>query len=110
MADPLSIITGCAGLIGGITTISARIANFVSSVRESRKDMQAVAYELVSLSLCLEALRNDCWSCKVEYPEAMQRQLQEILVNCDLVLQQIDDLLIKLSSGRLGRKIQCKST
>src|SRR2546421_10800485 len=104
--EPLSITTGCVGLISGITNLSMHIALFVSEIRSDRKDMNAVQRELASLSLCLEALRIDCSSRRVDYPEAIRENLAQALVNCDVITQQIKELLNKLSSGRLGRRIQ----
>ena len=104
--EPLSITTGCVGLISGITNLSMHIALFVSEVRSARKDMDAVQRELASLSLCLEALRIDCSSRRVDYPEAIRENLAQALINCDVITQQIKELLNKLSSGRLGRRIQ----
>lgn len=104
--EPLSITTGCVGLISGIANLSMHIALFVSEVRSARKDMDAVQRELASLSLCLEALRIDCSSRRVDYPEAIRENLAQALINCDVITQQIKELLNKLSSGRLGRRIQ----
>jgi hypothetical protein len=77
--DPFSITVGCAGLIGGITNLSMHIALFVSQVRSARKDMDSVSSELVSLQLCLEALRSNFQSQRVDYPEVMRSSLPEIL-------------------------------
>jgi hypothetical protein len=68
--------------------------------------MDAVQRELASLSLCLEALRIDCSSRLVDFPEAIRGNLTQALINCDVITQQINELLNKLSSGRLGRRIQ----
>src|SRR5947208_3368665 len=98
--EPISIVTGCVSLIGGITNLSMHIAVFVSEVRSARKDMDAVQRELASLSLCLEALKIDCSSRRVDYPEAIKENLAQALVNCDVITQQIKDLLDKLRAGR----------
>jgi hypothetical protein len=52
----LAITIACASLISGIVTLSQQIATFVSSVRNARKDMDAVSRELSFLKLSLEAL------------------------------------------------------
>lgn len=55
----LAITVACASLISGIVTLSQQITTFVSSVRNSRKDIDAVSRELSSLKLSVEALRDD---------------------------------------------------
>ena len=44
------------------------------------------------------------------YPEAIKENLAQALVNCDVITQQIKDLLDKLRAGRLGRRIQWASS
>ena len=104
--DPISITTGCVSLIGTIGTFSRYIALFVSEVRNARKDMDAVYRELGSLSLCLESLRTDCSTGSVGYSKSLRTQLGLSLNNCDIIIQQMKDLLQKLQSNRLGRRIQ----
>jgi hypothetical protein len=106
MAEPvaLAITVACASLISGIVTLSQQITTFVSSVRNARKDMDAVSRELSSLKLCLEALRDD--SSKINFPESLQQNLVGVLQNCDDVTQQMQDLLKKVSSESLHRHIQ----
>lgn len=93
-----------ASLISGIVTLSQQINTFVSSVRNARKDMDAVSRELSSLKLSLEGLRDD--SSKINFPESLQQNLVGVLQNCDDVTKQMQDLLKKLSSESLRRHIQ----
>jgi hypothetical protein len=102
--DPISITSGCVGLLTGVAHLTSQITSFVSSVRDARKDMAAVSGELVSLSLCLETLRDD--SMKIKYPEAFNENLLTVLKNCDTVTTEMTTLLGKLSSANLMRKIQ----
>ena len=104
--EPLTIATTCLGLINGIASLAQHISVFVNDVRGARKDMDMISRELASLSLCLEALRTDCRSERVQYPKASRKCLQGALLNIDVVTQQVKDLLQRLSSGRLGRRIQ----
>ena len=61
MPEPvaLAIAVACASLISGVVTLSKQITSFVSDVRASRTDMDAVSRELSSLTLCVQALRDD---------------------------------------------------
>jgi hypothetical protein len=104
--EPLTIATTCLGLINGIASLAQHITVFVNDVRGARKDMDMISRELASLSLCLEALRTDCRSERVQYPKASRKCLEGALLNIDVVTQQVKDLLQRLSSGRLGRRIQ----
>jgi hypothetical protein len=106
MPEPiaLAITAACASLISGVVTLSKQTSSFVSDVRAARKDMDAVSRELSSLTLCLEALRDD--SSKISFPKSLQQNLFGILRNCDDVTKEMQDLLSKLSSESLRRRMQ----
>ena len=106
MLDPLTTATSCISLINGITSLTLHIAVFVNDVRGARKDMDLISRELTSLSLCLGALRTDCQSHQIEYAEASRKGIEQALLNIDVLTHQVKDLLQKLSSGRLGRRVQ----
>jgi hypothetical protein len=80
------------------------INSFVSAVRDARGDMADVNRELSSLSFSLSILQEDAG--KVSYPESLEKSLTEVLRNCDRVTTQMKVLLDKLSSMKLGRRIQ----
>jgi hypothetical protein len=102
--DPFSVSTACVGLLAAVAQLSTQIAQFVSGVREARRDMDAVSRELSSLALCLETLRDD--STKIQYPDGSQQILVAVFGNCDTVTQQMHTLLEKMSSKNLGRRAQ----
>ncbi|KAJ9602501.1 hypothetical protein H2200_013044 [Cladophialophora chaetospira] len=102
--DPLSIAAGCISVLSGVSKLSVEISSFVSSVRDARRDMDAVTRELGSLSLCVETLRDD--SAKTRYPDAMRDNLRVVLKNCDTVTNDMTGLLQRLKSGNLARSIQ----
>ena len=102
--DPFTVSTGCIGLIAGIAQLSAQISAFVSSVRDARRDMDAVSRELSSLSMCLSTLRDD--STEIEYPAGLRENLIGVLKHCDSVVKEMAALLRKLHSTNLLRKIQ----
>ena len=106
MPEPitLAIAVACTSLISNIVTLSKQIVTFVSDFRDARKDMDAVSRELSSLSLCLEGLRND--SSKIQLPTSLQQNLVGVLRNCDDVTKEMRELLRKLSSENLGRRMQ----
>ena len=102
--DLFTVSTGCIGLLAGIAQLSTQISAFVSSVRDARRDMDAVSRELSSLSLCLGTLRDD--SAKIEYPDGLRENLIAVLKNCDSVVKEMTALLEKLSGANLLRKLQ----
>src|SRR6266511_2567598 len=102
--DPFSISTASVGLIASIAALSVQINTFVSQVRDARKDMEAISHELSSLSMFLGMLRVD--STEFKYPESLQQNLVAVMQNCDYVTRQMQDLLQRFSSGRLGRRMQ----
>lgn len=107
--DPVSalaIASSCMSLATKSGTLIMRITVLVSEVRDARKDLDGVSRELTSLQLGLSALKDDQQLGALNLPEAMKPQIAQILVNIDLVLNQISDMLIKLSSGKLGRRVQ----
>lgn len=95
--DPLSITTACLGALGTIAKVSLEIPLFISSVREARKDMEAVLRELTSLTLCLSALQDDAQ--KVTFPATLLGVVQ----SCDQIAGQIMSLLAKLKLMKSGR-------
>lgn len=95
--DPLTIASACIGAISTIGKLSIQVTGFVSSVREARKDMEAVSRELTSLSMCLATLRDD--SQTVNFPET----LREVVCNCDRIPNEMAPVLQKLNTGKVAR-------
>ena len=102
--DPLSTVAACIGLASGIATLLTRASTFVMEVKGSRKDLDLICRELVSLQLVLGALKDD--EGLKSLPQKVQNHIAQILLSCDLIVQQINDSLLKLMTGRLGRRIQ----
>lgn len=111
--DPVSalaITSSCMTLATKSGTLVTSISVFVSEVKNARKDLDAVSRELNSLQVCLSPLKDDEQLGPLYLPEAVKTQIIQILVNIDLILNQISDKLIKLSSAKLGRRIQWATT
>lgn len=104
--DPFSIFTASAGLAFSVFQAITTISKFVSDVRGARKDMDRVSTQLMSLQLCLEALSGDGFKRNVTYPDDMRDQINQILLACDANVAQIIEILSRLRSGKLGRRIQ----
>jgi Fungal N-terminal domain of STAND proteins len=102
--DPFTVSTACVGLLAAVAQLTGQLTGFVSAVRESVRDLRAVNRELASLSLCLEALRDD--SNSMEYPSGLEQNLLAVLENCDVVTKQMVALIQKMSSGSVGRRVQ----
>ena len=102
--DPFTVTTGCIGLLAGVAQLSVQIATFVSSVKHARRDMDAVLRELASLSLCLGMLRDN--SRNITYPDGFRDNLMNVLENCNSVTNEMEAMLLKLSSTNLGRRLQ----
>lgn len=95
--DPLSITMACVTAIGTISKASVEVPRFISSVRESRKDMEAVLRELISLTLCLAVIRDDAE--KVTFPTTLLAVVQ----SCDAIAGDIIGLLDRLRLKKSGR-------
>jgi Fungal N-terminal domain of STAND proteins len=98
----------CIDLIASIIQLTAQIVSFVSSVRDARRDVEAVSRELIPLSLCLGVLRDD--STSIHYPDGLRQSLLAMLKNCDIVRKDMSNLLNKLSSANTARRIQWTTT
>ena len=95
--DPLSITTACMGAVGTISKLSIEVPLFISSVREARKDMEAVLRELTSLTLCLNSLRDDAET--INFPHT----LRDVIQSCDQIAGEMRDLLKELQVAKAGR-------
>lgn len=102
--DPFTVSTTCIALLATVAQLSIQVTSFLSGVREAGRDMRAVSLELTSLSLCLEALRDD--SRNIKYPQGLQRNLLAVMNNCNAVTKQMSELIEKMSSASLGRRLQ----
>lgn len=104
--DPVSIAAASASIAVSAMTLGRNITSFVSDVRGARKDMDAVMRELTSLRLCIVALGDDDENGHMSFSAEMHDQIRKILVNIEFVFNEINTILRKVSSGRLGRRIQ----
>lgn len=96
--------TGCIGLLAAVAQLSKQISAFVSSVRDARRDMDAVSRELISLTLCLEMLRDDLT--RIAYSDGFRANLLAVVKNCDTVTKDMTTLLDRLSSQHSTRRVQ----
>ncbi|KAF2467453.1 uncharacterized protein BDR25DRAFT_374732 [Lindgomyces ingoldianus] len=99
--DPLSISASCCALVGSIGTVSLTVNNFVRRVRDARSDLDAVSRELGSLKTVLELLGDDV----EQYGEnhmatTLEKQVLDILKNCDIVIHSIGRELKKHGDGK----------
>lgn len=104
MADPLTITSASVAILSNIFALSKQTSTFVLTAKDARKDMDGVRQELSSLELSLLVLQD--YDFDKKYPKALQEQLVQVLNNCKHVTVQMQELLDKLSSVNLGRKIQ----
>lgn len=106
MADPLSITTGCLSLIGVISKLSVQITLFAVEVHEALSDMAALRQELNSFSFSLDVLPHLCEDGTAPYPEDLKRKLAGVISVCASIIKSMEDLLDKMSSGSLARRVQ----
>lgn len=108
--DPLSIAASCIGITAGIVALTDCIASFVSSVREARKDLDAVRRELSSLQLSLAALSDEDERFGFDSTPQLKENLLGVLGNCGSIVREIGAVLGgmegemgKESSGKLSK-------
>nr|CEG04756.1 unnamed protein product [Fusarium clavum] len=104
MMDPLSIATGCAGLITTIGSLTISITSFVRSCREARSDLDRVSRELHSLQTALELIQEDAKDVTKPFPEIIQRHVSDILTNCNSVVIDIQTCITKYGDGKVRNK------
>jgi len=92
--DPLSITTACVSLTATIAKTSLSVTSFVRAVRAARGDLDGVSRELASLTTILGLLTEDAKDID-NFPEALRKNITGILINCDLVLVEIQRLVTK---------------
>jgi hypothetical protein len=103
--DPISISASCVGLVATIAKTSIAVTSFVRDVRDARRDLDAVSRELSSLTTILELLAEDTTDKKGQLlPASLQAQITGILTNCDDVVVEIEDGLVKHKKSKLGRR------
>ncbi|KAF5536868.1 hypothetical protein FMEXI_10163 [Fusarium mexicanum] len=101
--DPLSITTGCMGLISTIGTLSLSINSFVRTCREARSDLDRVARELLSLQTVLELIK-DAIDEDRSFPDTLAYHVSGILANCHSVVLELQGCITKYSNNRLGTR------
>ncbi|KAF5657826.1 hypothetical protein FDENT_14166 [Fusarium denticulatum] len=98
--DPLSITTGCIGLISTIGTLSLSINSFVRTCREARSDLDRVARELLSLQTVLELIK-DAIDEDRSFPDTLAYHVSGILANCHSVVLELQGCITKYCKSRL---------
>lgn len=99
--DPLSIISGCAGLITAISSLSISISTFVRSCREARSDLDRVSRELHSLQTVLELIEEDAKDDTKPFPPTIQHHVSGIVSNCGSVVLKVETCIKKYGDGRV---------
>ncbi|KAI1022659.1 hypothetical protein LB503_000154 [Fusarium chuoi] len=102
--DPLSIISGCAGLITAIGSLSVSINTFVRSCREARSDLDRVSRELHSLQTVLELIEEDAKDDTKPFPPTIQHHVSGIVTNCGAVVLDVETCIKKYGDGRIKSK------
>lgn len=96
--DPLSIASGCAGLVQAIGSLSFSIHAFVRTCREARSDLDRVSRELLSLQTVLELIQEDVTDDATTFPQTLERHVSGIVLNCNSVFTEIQECITKYSS------------
>ncbi|KAM0425778.1 hypothetical protein ACHAPT_009028 [Fusarium lateritium] len=103
--DPLSIASGCAGLTTAIGSLSMSIHRFVRTCREARGDLDSVSRELHSLRTILELIQEDASDASKPFPAKLNQHVSAIVVNCNLVVTEIQDCITNYGQDRLKSRM-----
>ncbi|KAF4462070.1 hypothetical protein FALBO_11125 [Fusarium albosuccineum] len=102
--DPFSIVTGCAGLVQIIGSLSVQIHTFVRTCRETRGDLDRVSRELLSLRTVLELIQEDAADESKPFPPTLKQHVTGIVSNCNAVVLEIQSCIEKYGDNRLKSK------
>lgn len=100
--DPLTIATATTALLATIGRTTVTITTFVRSVRDARKDLEAICRELASLRLSLETLSDDLENPAIEINANLEKNLRRVLGSCETVVGKIEELLVKMLGAEGG--------
>lgn len=103
--EALGIAASIVQVAGAAVTLTEKCLNFACSVRHARRDMEAVAQELVAIRFSTRALDTENQYGRLSLPPLQQGELIKIVLACEMTMAQIDELLHKCQSGRLLRRI-----
>ncbi|KAI8653778.1 hypothetical protein NCS56_01332700 [Fusarium sp. Ph1] len=103
--DPLSIASGCAGLITAIGGLSIKIHSFVRTCREARGDLDSISRELLSLQTILELIKEDASDDSKPFPQTLNQHVTAILGNCNLVVAEIQTCITRYGQDRLKTRV-----
>ena len=101
--DPISLVTACIGTLAGVAQLTAQINSLTSGFADAKRDLGHVSRELVSIGVCLEALREAPF--KDDLPASLLRKLVAVVTNCETVCSEIAALLKKLASGSMLQRL-----
>jgi hypothetical protein len=87
--DPISLTTGCVGLVAAIAQLTTSISTYIARVRSARADLDGVSRELLSLKIILDLLQLDLADDAVNFSDSLQRQVSGIIINCTSVILEI---------------------
>jgi hypothetical protein len=104
--DPISLTTGCVGLVAAIAQLTTSISTFIARVRSARADLDSVSRELLSLKIILELLHLDLTDDAVNFSDTLQRQVSAIITNCTNVILEIQKILDKQNGSGVQKAAQ----
>ncbi|KAF4842954.1 hypothetical protein CGCSCA4_v008361 [Colletotrichum siamense] len=99
MADPLSVVASCVGLISAAGATVNIITSFVRNCRAARGDLTIVARDLADLQLVLELLKDDGQGDAL--PGPLQEQINRIVKRCSRIVSDIY-AAVKRCKGKSG--------
>lgn len=106
--DPLSIAAACVGLLSGLTTLSTKIRSLTIDARNTNKEVNALQSELDSFQRSLSVFYGS--GLADNYPDHLRTDLDTIIRQCRYVVDEIDSLLDKVSSGSLSQQVHWSFT
>ncbi|OIW24913.1 hypothetical protein CONLIGDRAFT_75540 [Coniochaeta ligniaria NRRL 30616] len=97
--DPLSIASGCAGIMGAIVKTSSTIREFVRDVREARGQLSTTAQQLTELEMTISLIKDDhdaeSGSFAEHMPDSVTKQTATVIQSCRDVLGELDTVMDK---------------
>ena len=99
--EPLSIATGCIGLISTIGTTSSLLTSFVCNYRAVRNDLDDISRNLTSIQNALNLLKDKIGANDEAIPEILRMPIVSHIGNCRRAVEELDKLRRRYTGGRI---------
>jgi regulator of PEP synthase PpsR (kinase-PPPase family) len=105
--DPLSIVTGCVGLLAAVSQLTGAIRSFSNRFKDASRDLMSVHKELASLRGILDLIQNEVQDISPGViTSTVNIHITNVLSDCNAIILQILEVIAKYDDNSLGRRLR----